>query len=139
MSEITKQKEIPLAVEALVSRVLSGDLNPLEVYITIKKVEEALKQAKNKLQDLSIEEATKYGAKTFSFADTEITLKNSATRYDYSDIPEIVNKESELKELKEKHKAALKHEIVDTDTGEIIKAPIVKHGRETLSIKLKKN
>jgi len=138
MTDIIKQKEIPAAVEALVSKVLAGDLNPLEVYITIKKVEEALKQAKNRLQDLSIEEAERYGTKTFSFADTEITLKNSATRYDYSDIPDVVAKELELKALKDKHKAALKHDIVDTDTGELIQAPVVKHGRETISVKLKK-
>ena len=98
---------------------------------------EALKQAKNQLQDLSMDEAVKYG-KTFSFLDAEITLKNSATRYDYSEIPEIVSMELELKALKNKHKAAVKHSIVDTDTGELVQAPIVKHGRETMSIKLKK-
>ena len=64
MTDIIKKNEIPVAVEALVSQVLSGDLNPLEVYITIKKAEEALKQAKNQLQDLSMDEAAKYG-KTF--------------------------------------------------------------------------
>lgn len=137
MTDIIKKNEIPVAVEALVSQVLSGDLNPLEVYITIKKAEEALKQAKNQLQDLSMDEAAKYG-KTFSFMDTEITLKNSATRYDYSNIPEVVSMELELKALKNKHKAAVNHDIVDTDTGELIKAPVVKHGRETMSIKLKK-
>jgi len=137
MTDIIKKNEIPVAVEALVSQVLSGELNALEVYITIKKAEEALKQAKNQLQDLSMDEAVKYG-KTFSFLDAEITLKNSATRYDYSEIPEIVSMELELKALKNKHKAAVKHSIVDTDTGELVQAPIVKHGRETMSIKLKK-
>jgi len=135
--DIVKENEIPAAVKALVSNVMLGDLNPLEVYITIKKIEEALKQAKNQLQDLSVEEATKYG-KTFSFMDAEITLKNSATRYDYSEIPEIVAMELELKALKDKHKAAVNHDIVDTETGELVKAPVVKHGRETMSIKLKK-
>jgi len=137
--EISKQNEIPRAVDSLVSKVLSGDLNPLEVYITIKKIEEALKQAKNHLQDLTIDEATKYGQKSFTYADTEITIKNSATRYDYSEIPEIVAKELELKALKDKHKSAIKHSIVDTDTGELVQPPIVKGGREILSVKLKKS
>mgnify|MGYP003153777235 FL=1 len=135
--DIKKSNEIPRAVDSLVSKVLAGDVNPLEVYVTIKKVEEALKQAKNKLQDLSIDEANKYGSKTFAYLDTDITVKNGPTRYDYSNIPEVVAKEQELKALKDKHKSAIKHSIVDTNTGELLQAPIVKGGRETISVKLK--
>ena len=71
-----------------------------------------------------------------TFADAEITNKSSAGRYDYSNIPEVVAKELELKALKDKHKAALKVSVIDLETGELITAPIYKGGKEIISIKL---
>ena len=138
MEKLVKQNEIPRAVEALKQKVLAGSLNPLEVYVTIKKVEEALKQAKKELLDLAVDEAAKYGTGSYSCYDADVTLKNAAGRWDFTEIPGIISKELELKALKDKHKAALKHEIVDTETGELVQAPIFKPGRETISIKLKK-
>jgi hypothetical protein len=130
---------IPVAVEKLVQLVLSGELNPLEVYVTIKKVEEALKQAKKELLELAVDEAAKYGTGSYSVYNADITLKNSAGRWDFTKIPGVISKELELKALKDKHKAALKHDIVDTETGELVQAPIFNPGRETISIKLKKS
>lgn len=138
MEKLVKQNEIPRAVEALKQKVLAGSLNPLEVYVTIKKVEEALKQAKKELLGLAVDEAAKYGTGSYSCYDADVTLKNAAGRWDFTEIPGIISKELELKALKDKHKAALKHEIVDTETGELVQAPIFKPGRETISIKLKK-
>ena len=138
MEKLVKQNEIPVAVETLVNQVLSGYLNPLEVYVTIKKIEEALKQAKKELLDLAVDEAAKYGTGSHSCYDADITLKNSAGRWDFTEIPDVISKEIELKALKDKHKASLKHEIVDIETGELVQAPIFKPGRETISIKLKK-
>ena len=43
-----------------------------------------------------------------------------------------------LKALKDKHKAALKVDVIDLDTGELIQAPIYKGGKEIISIKLNK-
>ena len=137
MSNIIKQNEIPKLVNTLVNQVMEGEINPLEVFVSIKVLEEAIKQAKKRIQDVAIYEAMRYGENTVNAYDAEITLKNTATRYDYSSIPSIVEKEAELKALKDKHKAAIKHAVVDTDTGELIQPPIVKHGRETISIKLK--
>ena len=138
MNEIIKTNKIQTDVDNLVQKVLQGDINPLDVYITIKKIEDALKTAKKRLKDISVDEAEKYGKMTFGYMDADITIKNSATSYDYSNIPEVITKELELKAIKERHKQALQHTIIDEKTGEILKAPIVKHGQPTLSIKLKK-
>ena len=104
----------------------------------VKKVDTKIKQVKKNVDDLVIEEAAKYSTKTFTTFDAEVTLKNSASRYDFSNIPEIVTKELELKALKDKHKAAIKSDVIDLDTGELIEPPIVKGGKEVVSIKLNK-
>ena len=136
--ELLKHKRINDIVNDITLAVENGDVDALEAFVNLKKLEEIVKQAKKRIDDLAIDEAAKHGAKTFGFLDSEITIKNSAGRYDYSNIPEITSKELELKLLKDKHKAALKNELFDLGTGEKIEPPIYKGGREILSIKLNK-
>lgn len=133
--EILKTIKVGEVVANITTAVIDGDINPLEAIVSLKKLEEIVKKAKANISDMVIDEASKYG-KTFTFADAEITNKSSAGRYDYSNIPEVVAKEIELKALKDKHKAALKVDVIDLETGELIAAPIYKGGKEIISIKL---
>ena len=133
---LIKTTNIKETVAEITTAVQNGEVNALEAFINLKKIEEIIKQVKKNVDDLVIEEAAKYNTKTFTTFDAEVTLKSSASRYDYSNIPEIVNKE--LKALKDKHKAALKSNVIDLDTGELVEAPIVKGGKEVVSIKLNK-
>ena len=103
---LIKTTNIKETVAEITTAVQNGEVNALEAFINLKKIEEIIKQVKKNVDDLVIEEAAKYNTKTFTTFDAEVTLKNSASRYDYSNIPEIVNKELELKALKDKHKAA---------------------------------
>tara|TARA_R110002050_G_scaffold1951_2_gene12077 strand:+ start:991 stop:1401 length:411 start_codon:yes stop_codon:yes gene_type:complete len=135
--EILKTIKVSEVVNNVADAVNNGDVNPLEAAVSLKKLELIVKAAKNRIDDAVIEESSKY-EKSFTYADAEITSKNSAGRYDYSDIPEIVSMELELKALKDKHKVALKNDIIDLTTGELIKAPIYKGGKEIISIKLNK-
>lgn len=135
--EIIKNIKVAEVVANITTLVENGDINPLEAIVSLKKLEEIVKQAKSKINEAVIDEATKYG-KSFNFGDAEITNKSSAGRYDYSNIPEVVSMEIELKALKDKHKAAIKNNVVDLETGELIVAPIYKGGKEIISIKLNK-
>lgn len=135
--DILKTIKVAEVVANITTSVDNGNINPLEAIVSLKKLEEIVKQAKSRIQDSVIDEATKYG-KTFTYLDAEITNKSSAGRYDYSNIPEIVAKEIELKALKDKHKVALKNDVIDLDTGELIVAPIYKGGKDIISIKLNK-
>ena len=119
--EILKTIKVAEVVANITSSVNNGDINPLEAIVSLKKLEEIVKQAKAKISEAVIDEATKYG-KSFTYGDAEITNKSSAGRYDYSNIPEVVAKELELKALKDKHKAALKvfkEELKLADTVEV--------------------
>tara|TARA_R110001632_G_scaffold175184_1_gene294903 strand:- start:544 stop:954 length:411 start_codon:yes stop_codon:yes gene_type:complete len=135
--DIIKNIKVHEVVNNITSSVMDGNINPLEAIVSLKKLEEIVKLAKASINDAVIDEATKHG-KTFTYLDAEITNKASAGRYDYSNIPEIVAREIELKALKDKHKIALKVDVIDLDTGELILAPIYKGGKEIISIKLNK-
>ena len=113
---LIKTTNIKETVAEITTAVENGDVNALEAFINLKKIEEIIKQVKKNVDDLVIEEAAKYSTKTFTTFDAEVTLKNSASRYDFSNIPEII----------------------DLDTGELVEPPIVKGGKEVVSIKLNK-
>ena len=135
--DIIKNIKVHEVVDNITSSVMDGTINPLEAIVSLKKLEEIVKLAKASISDAVIDEAAKHG-KTFTYLDAEITNKSSAGRYDYSNIPEIVAREIELKAIKDKHKAALKVDVIDLETGELIAAPIYKGGKEIISIKLNK-
>ena len=135
--ELLKTIKVNEVVANITSSVLDGTINPLEAIVSLKKLEEIVKLAKASISDAVIDEATKHG-KTFTYGDAEITNKSSAGRYDYSNIVEVVSMELELKALKDKHKAALKVDVINLDTGELLAAPIYKGGKEIISIKLNK-
>ena len=135
--DIIKNIKVHEVVDNITSSVMDGTINPLEAIVSLKKLEEIVKLAKSSISDAVIDEASKHG-KTFTYGDAEITNKSSAGRYDYSNIPEIVAREIELKAIKDKHKAALKVDVIDLETGELIAAPIYKGGKEIISIKLNK-
>ena len=135
--ELLKKIKVDEVVANITTSVENGSLNPLEAIVSLKKLEEIVKKAKSNIADVVIDEAAKYSENTFNYSDAEITKKLSAGRYDFSNIPEVVAKELELKALKDKHKAALKSNVIDLDTGELIQAPIYKGGKEIISIKLK--
>lgn len=135
--DLIKNIKVYEVVANITSSVMDGTINPLEAIVSLKKLEEIVKLAKASISDAVIDEAAKYG-KTFTYGDAEITNKSSAGRYDYSNIPEIVAREIELKAIKDKHKAALKVDVIDLETGELIAAPIYKGGKEIISIKLNK-
>jgi hypothetical protein len=135
--ELLKTVKVNEVVANITSSVLDGTINPLEAIVSLKKLEEIVKLAKASISDAVIDEAAKHG-KTFTYGDAEITNKSSAGRYDYSNIVEVVSMELELKALKDKHKAALKVDVINLDTGELLAAPIYKGGKEIISIKLNK-
>jgi len=135
--DIIKNIKVAEIVANISTSVNNGEVNPLDAIVSLKKLEMIVKQTKAEISELVIIEAAKHG-KTFNYLDAEITNKYSAGRYDYSNIPEIVAKELELKAIKDKHRAAINVDVIDLDTGELLAAPIYKGGSEIISIKLNK-
>ena len=73
-------------VERLVGQVLGGHADPLEVEVLMCRMEQVIKKyrADKRVQDAVLNEAEKYGQKTFNFRNAKVTIKETGVKYDYS-------------------------------------------------------
>ena len=89
MNELTKvlskSQVIDLFVETK-DQIMSGEQNPLKTAVHLKALEEVIKKlrADSQIQDYTLEEAIKEGAKTFKMYGAEIQIKEVNVKYDYS-------------------------------------------------------
>lgn len=73
-------------VERLVGQVLGGNADPLEVEVLMCRMEQVIKKYRNdkRVQEAVLNEAEKYGQKTFGFRNAKVTIKETGVKYDYS-------------------------------------------------------
>jgi hypothetical protein len=114
--------------------VKEGNINPLEAYITLKAALVDLEKALKEVQDLAIDEACKYGQKSFEAFGAKVEVRNGASRWDYSGV-------QVWKHLKEQignvEKLAQMGGQVYVETGEPIEQANKILGRETIAISFK--
>tara|TARA_R110002020_G_scaffold92169_6_gene223357 strand:+ start:6619 stop:7068 length:450 start_codon:yes stop_codon:yes gene_type:complete len=120
--------------------VNDGQINPLTAIIFLKELEKKSKEYKSKIDDIAIEELSKYGNEGTDMNGYSIKLKKAAGRWDFKHIQEIVDAEHKLKELKEKHKLAYSADgkILIEDTGEVIEPANFKMGKEIIVLTKKR-
>jgi hypothetical protein len=87
--------------------VLDGEVEPLVFAAQVSALEQLFKQlrADDLIKDVILEEAEKYGEKTFEYGNAKFTIKESGVRYDYSvcqdlNYEELCEQENEIKEKK---------------------------------------
>lgn len=130
-------------VERIKSEVLSGEKDPLEFSVIFKSLEEIVKELRSDkdIKETILDEAAKYGNKTFEAKGAKFTIRDSA-RYDYSSDEKWRELNAEVTKLKEKIKKreemlkSLTDEVADPETGEII-YPAVKYSTTSVSVTLK--
>lgn len=138
---------ITVAISNIKDEILSGNWNPLEIDLKLKKIEEVIKGVREDkaVKSAVLTELEKYGEKTVDFANCQIS-KVSRSSYDYdlcNDI-ELQNLEKEAarvnEALKDRQKflQGLKNEMVlVTADGEIATVyPPLKKSTESFSIKI---
>lgn len=133
---------IEIRLSEINTAVLVGEIQATEGFAILKQLEEYSKKLKSELLEQTIDELSTYAEKEWRVSNCTLSLRNSAGRWDYSHIPEIVKMEQELKLLKEKHKLAYKsqqqgHTSV-TDDGEVIVPATFISGKETIAVKIDK-
>lgn len=89
-----------LYIDKAVEDVLSGNLDPLDVFIAFKDMADQLVKANKQIQELAIDEASKHGAKTFDHRGYKITLNNGRQTWDFKNCQGIKDLEKILKEKK---------------------------------------
>lgn len=72
-------------VRDVINRILVGDADPIKVHLQVKAMEEIIKEITSDPQyrDALLDESTKYG-KTFERYNGKFSIKETGTRYDYS-------------------------------------------------------
>lgn len=121
------KEQINDQVTSVIEAVKNGDVNPLEVQMKVKILENAVKEIKDGINEEVLSEAEKYGSKTFDFKGGKFTVSERKT-YDYTGINEwneineqINNLKAKQKTIETKYKTAnVDNVIVDITTGETI-------------------
>ena len=127
-----------LPVKDIYDLVKEGEIDPLKAVIVLKEIEKKAKEYKSKIDEMALEEVTKYGRGGTEIDGYNISSRFSAGRWDFKHISEIQDLEKKLKELKEKHKGAYNQMTRNLTTlgegGEVIIPANYKHGKEIIVI-----
>lgn len=135
---------------AVVARMSFGTINPLNVHVQVKCMEDVIKKI---LEDpqykaMVVAEAEKYGKKPFEFHNAEVAVKEAGIKYDYTSCNDLVyadllqayqHTETLLKE-REKFLKTVPTTGMDiiTEEGEVLKIyPPVKTSTTTTVVTLK--
>lgn len=105
----SKQKVSEFAKE-LKQSLENGEIDPLEMAIYFKGIEETIKQVKDTMSGMAVNEAEKYG-KSFEFKGAKIDIREVGTSYDYSNSGDIdwerINSEINAAKERQKEREAL--------------------------------
>mgnify|MGYP003636625389 CR=1 FL=1 len=135
-------KSIEEGVKAITKQVKEGYIVPTDAYLKLKYLAKATGEASKAIEDEAIEEIRKHGEGEIDYLNCKIQVKNSATRYDFTNIGEVTHLEAQLKAAKLKYKELLKtseNDFIDESSGEIIALPLVKKGKTIVSVKYPKS
>ena len=123
--------ELGLAVD-------SGNLNPLDAYCELNRIEKLCSELKKQIQQQAVNEAQKHG-KTFKHMGFEIQCKSSAGRWKYEHIKDWAAAKMQLSIIEDNAKTA--HKLIEkgllpvTDGGEILEAATYVPGADIISLR----
>ena len=133
--------------DQIVQSLDNGEVNPLDLKLAFKAIEDLGKKVKGTLDTHLVEEASKY-TKTFMYKGSEFNTMEAGVKYDYSVCghteyneltAEMIRIDKRMKEIEEDLKGIKGSRTeVNEDTGEIIKLyPPKKTSTTTVSTTIK--
>lgn len=133
---LPKQKVLDL-INTLPSKVEEGELHPFEALSFIKHLDNSFKECKTAIETYAFDAISKGETERGGF---HFTSRSGGVRYSYKNIPEVAEKEAELKELKDKYKQmylakqkGAVHANVNED-GEVLPLPEPMYSKDSLVI-----
>lgn len=124
--------------ESTVDRVAEGVLNPLDALAEMRAVIGAAQDALKVIDPLAIQEAEKYGSKTFEHHGLTFTRTDGKRSFKYDHLKEWAEAKKALAQIEERAKTAAlqgeKNRIVAGDDGTVCEPAIVTFGKPSLSI-----
>jgi hypothetical protein len=141
LSENLSKSEIQAAATKVINAVLDGNANPIDVYVRLKAVEAACKQALKGVEEEAITESYKHSGKSFTFLGATIQKKEGSLLLDYETDPVYVKLKEKVKEREEQLKTAYsmdkKGDIYVTGDGEQVPVVPPKPTKGTLAVTFK--
>lgn len=137
-NNITKA-EIIAQAQAIIDKVIVGELDPLKVHVYAKAMKEAWELIASETQGYALDEAEKYGKEGKVFG-ASFRLSSTGDRYDYEADQTYRDLKEKLKQREELLKQAVKSRVVlvDDETGEQIpKVPVKSSSKQTLNVSFK--
>jgi hypothetical protein len=129
-----------IEISRIVAEAEDGVTDPLMSFIALKQIDDVLQASIKQLHPLAMEEAEKYGEKTFNAFGATITRKANAGRWSFEECSYVAQKKDELKQMedlaKQAYQAAQKGKMMVDDQGEVIAPAMYKHGADNISIKI---
>ena len=130
-----------LPIKDIYNLVIEGEIDPLKAVIVLKEIEKKAKEYKAMIDEIALDEITKYGRVGTEIDGYSISTRSSAGRWDFKHIKEIQDLEKQLKELKDKHKGAYNNMTRNLTTlgegGEVIIPANFKQGKDIIVISKK--
>ena len=111
---------VSITADSIVSEVLAGNQSAIEVYAKIRYLEAVLAEAKGKIEEATIGELWRQDGNKCGFGQVELQYKQGSRRYTYDHYQPYVEAKERVKAIEEMMKAAIKSEIADATTGEIV-------------------
>lgn len=120
----------------------SGDIESLETYAYLDRIEKNAKKAKEQIKDIVLEQGKTYlegNSKEFKKNGIKFSFKNGSTRYSFNGIKKYQEKKKELDSIAEQSKQAYlakqKGILTANEDGEEIEFPEVLYTSDSVSIK----
>jgi hypothetical protein len=136
--------QISSFIEAVKTDILSGNVDPLKTLIQIRAASNALSDlaSDDEIINAAVSEFEKYNEKQLILNSAVIEKKETGVKYDYSvdrlwkEIKSAEDSEANKRKERETFLKAIKYQIADVDTGEIIYPP-AKSSKTNLVITIK--
>ena len=132
---LNSRDKVDMAVSRLVTAVDEGEMDPLQLMIELKGLEEVIKKTRELIRDNALNELHKHG-KEAQVNGSTLRVNTGRRHFDYKHSEKWQAKKLELETIEKEMKAAINHTIVDEDTGEIIQPARVRHSTEYISIEM---
>lgn len=144
----TGKKDIQAMALNIAKRVREGKEDALSVFVKLKAIKKACDDAEKMIENAAFQQAEYYDGKTFAFGGSDITIKESGVKYNFSELghkgyDEICAEIERLTAEKKRLETILKaHPDVwvetDINTGETYEVkPCVKSSKTILSVQFK--
>lgn len=116
-------------IQELKQKVEDGEMDALTVFASLKSFAKELKSVTDSIHSHAIEEAHNYPEQEKEIIHKGFVFQRSVApgKWDYKNVKEVSDKDSELKKLKKKYQDLYKMSekgmaAIDKDTGEVIES-----------------